>query len=212
MQSLRKAIYASATVLIVSFFIVSVAAQAVPIDVHMSAALPLQFLPIGQTTTVLVNVTNIVDSTVQLEFVGLRFEWNNPDRYFIGGNSDKGANLAAQQQITYRINVDVPNNATPGTHKLSAYVAYRWVERGNWTDTISHIWLADVQLAYPQTQQSQTSAQVGPLQSFGLGTIGALLFIAAIGLLLYSERGRVRRLFHKSRGTTKWKILGLLWP
>ncbi len=169
----------------------------------MSADLPLQSFPIGQTTSVLVNVTNLIVSTVQLEFVGLRFEWNGPDRYFIGGNSDKGANLAAQQQITYRINVDVPNNATPGTHKLSAYVAYRWVERGNWTDTLSHIWVADVQLAYPQTQSSQTSTQVGPTQSLSLGTIGAVLFVAAIGILLYTERGRFNHLFHRSQGTTK---------
>jgi hypothetical protein len=185
--------------LIVSFLMVSVAAQGFPIDVHMSADLPLQSFPIGQATRVLVNVTNLVDSTVQLEFVGLRFEWNAPTRFFIGGNSDKGAVLAARQQLTYPINVDVPNNATPGTHKLSAYVSYRWIERGNWTGILSNTWVADVQLAYPQTQQSQTT-QVGPVQSPSLGTIGALFFIAAVVVLLYSERGR---LFHKSRGPTK---------
>ncbi len=197
MRLFRKIVQVSAAMLIVLFLIVSATAQEAPIDVRMSADLSLQSFPIGRTTTVLVNVTSVVDSTVQLEFVGLRFEWNSPDRFFVGGNSDKGAVLSGRQQITFAINVDIPNNATPGPHKLSAYASYRWMVHGNWTDILTHSWVADVQLAYPQTQ-SQTSTQAGGLQSIGLGTIGAAFFIAAIAILLYSERRRIRRLLQKS--------------
>jgi hypothetical protein len=195
-RTLRRAIIAVAALLILSSLTGPVVAQAFPISVNLGTALPM---PIGQTNTVAVTVTDVVNSTVQLTFVGLRFEWDSPNNFFIGGNSDKGAVLAAGEQITYSIPVVVPANITPGSHRLSTYVTYRMLNQKNSTSVQAGWWVADMQFAYPQTQQSQTATATGPQQSFNAETIGVLVAVVAIGLFL--ERGRIKRLIRKSRTT-----------
>jgi len=194
---LRRTLYTLASFFLLSSVLASAAAQGFPISVNLGTALPM---PIGQTNTVAVTVEDIVNSTVQLTFVGLRFEWDLPNNFFIGGNSEKGAVLAAGEQITYSISVVVPANVTPGTHKLSTYVTYRMLNQKNSTGVEAGWWVADIQFAYSQTQQSQTATVTGPQQSFSAETIGVLVAVVAIGLFL--ERGRIKRLIGKFRATS----------
>ena len=195
---LRRILYALASLFLLSSILASAAAQGFSISVNLGTALPM---PIGQTNTVAVTVQDIVNSTVQLTFVGLRFEWDLPNNFFIGGNSEKGAVLTAGEQITYSIPVIVPANVTPGAHKLSAYATYRMLNQQNSTGVEAGWWVADIQFAYPQTQQNQaaTATVTGPQQSFSPETIGVLVAVVAIGLFL--ERGRIKRLIGKFRTT-----------
>jgi hypothetical protein len=194
---LRRKLFALAALLILSSFLASVGAQAFPISLNFGTALPM---PIGQTDTVAVTVKNVVNSTVQLTFVGLRFEWSQPNNFFIGGNSEKGAVLAAGEQIIYPIAVAVPGNITAGTHRLSGYVTYRVFQKGNWTGVLAGWWVADLQFAYPQAQQSQTATGGGSPQTFTtLETVAVLAAVVAIGLFL--ERGRIIRFVGKHRAS-----------
>ena len=186
-----------------------------PITVGLATGLPLA---IGQTQTVAVTVTNITNSTVQLTFLGLQFIWNKADFFFVGGNSDKGAVLAAGQQIEYPILVQVPSNVTEGTYILGTYVTYRWFSGGNWTSVLSGWWVSHVPVAYSQSQptaqsqitaetqataqtqtqtQNQAVRQVGILGVFSFETIAALFAIVGIGL--YLERSNVQRVVQKFR-------------
>ena len=161
-------------------------------------------MPIGQTTTVSVLITDVSNSTVQLNFVGIRFEWSSTDRFFIGANSEKGAVLAAGQQITYSIPVQLPTNVTPGTHNLIAYVSYRWFENGSWTGVLAGFWVSSVPFAFPQvaSQSSAATTAAQPTQpsqpmfnTTTLETAAVLILVVAIGLFL--ERHHVGKLFGK---------------
>ena len=155
-------------------------------------------MPIGQTNNVSVTVMDTVNYTVQLVFVGLRFEWAPPNSFYIGDNSEKGAVLTDGEQITYTIPVGVPANVTPGVHKLTAYVTYRMLNQTNWTGVNAEYWVMNIQLAYSQNQQTQTAtATSGPQQSFNVDTVGVIVVVVAIWLVL--ERGRIRRFIGKSR-------------
>jgi hypothetical protein len=157
-------------------------------------------MPIGQTDSVAVTVKDIVNSTVQLIFVGLRFEWDLPTSFFIGGNSEKGAVLVAGEQITYPILVTVPGNITPGTHRLSAYVTYRWqFQNGTWTGSLAGWWVTDIPLAYPQAQSQTTTGGESPQTFTNIETAGVLVAVVAIGLFL--ERARLIRFIGKHRVT-----------
>jgi len=195
-RRLRRALYALAILFLLSSILASAAAQGFPISVNLGTALPM---PIGQTNTVAVTVEDLVNSTVQLTFVGLRFEWDLPENFFIGGNSEKGAVLTAGEQIAYSIPVVVPANVTPGIHRLSAYVTYRMLNQKNSTGVVAGWWVTDIQFAYPQTQQSQTATVTAPEQNSNAETIGVLVAVVAIGLFL--ERDRIKRLVGKSRAT-----------
>ena len=141
-------------------------------------------------------VTNIVNSTVQLSFLGIRFEWNKPPSWYVGGGSDSSAALSPGQQINYQIPIAIPSNVTAGTHRLTTYVTYRWLRDGNWTGLIAGFWVTDFPFAYvAQTQ----SAQGGPLQTSNMETLAALVIVVAIALFL--ERGHVKRLTRKVRAT-----------
>jgi hypothetical protein len=201
-RKLKRALYALAGFLILSSLIASAGAQSSPISLNFGIALPV---PIGQTRIVTVTVKNIVSSTVQLIFVGLRFEWSLPNTFFIGNNSQKGAVLTAAQQIVYNIPVTVPGNVTPGTHRLSAYVTYRVNNKGKWTGTLGGWWVADLQMAYAPTTQAPTSTPTptprpsAPPPSLSLETIGALAAVVVIGLFL--ERRHISRFVSKYRKT-----------
>jgi hypothetical protein len=163
-------------------------------------------VPIGQTPTIAVTVSDISNSTVQLNFVGLRFEWNGPSTFFVGGNSDKGAVLTPGQTISYAIAVTVPGDVTPGIHRLSGYATYRVLSQGNWSSVRAGWWVADLAFAYPQTLQSppQGQSSTGPTQqsfSTETETVGVIVVIVAIGLFL--ERGRVRRVIRRPKAPTK---------
>lgn len=153
-RALRKAIFSVAALLVISSLTGTVAAQALPISVNFGTALPM---PIGQTNTVAVTVTDIVNSTVQLTFVGLQFEWDPPTRFFIGGNSDKGAVLTPGQQIVYSIAVTVPPNVTQGVHKLSAYVTYR-VLSSNATGVLAAWWVTNIQFVKPSNARPKPNS------------------------------------------------------
>jgi hypothetical protein len=196
-RTLRRTLYALAVLLIASLLVASVGAQGFPISLGFGTGLPM---PIGQTDIVTVTVTNIVNRTVQLTFLGLRFEWDLANNFFIGNNSEKGAVLAATEQIIYSIPVTVPGNVTPGTHRLSAYVTYRVNNKGKWTGVLAGWWVTDLQMANAPTTQTPTSTpSAAPPPSFSLETIGALAAVVAIGLFL--ERGHISRFVSKHRKT-----------
>ncbi|GEM_PF-1806831 len=196
-RTLRRTLYAIAALLIVSLLVGSVGAQGFPISLGFGTGLPM---PIGQTDIVTVTVTNIVNSTIQLTFLGLRFEWDLANNFFIGNNSEKGAVLAATEQIIYSIPVTVPGNVTLGTHRLSAYVTYRVNNKGKWTGVLAGWWVTDLQMAYAPTTQAPTSTpSAAPPSSFSLETVGALAAVVAIGLFL--ERGHISRFVSKYRKT-----------
>jgi hypothetical protein len=194
--TLRRTLYAVAVLLIASLLFGSVGAQGFPISLGFGTGLPM---PIGQTDIVTVTVTNIVNNTVQLTFLGLRFEWDLANNFFIGNNSEKGAVLAATEIITYSIPVTVPGNVTPGTHRLSAYVTFRVNNKGKWTGVLAGWWVTDLQMAYAPTTQTPTSTPSAPAPSFSLETVGALAAVVAIGLFL--ERGHIIRIVRKYRKT-----------
>jgi hypothetical protein len=176
---LKKVICVLATVLILSSLIGPAMAQP-PVSVNLSVEMPL---PIGQPSTVAVTVKDVVNSTGQLVFVGLRWEWDTRDTFYIGQNSDKGAVLAAGENITYIIGVPVSSNVSQGKHKLSTLVAYRLFTGGNWTDTLDPWWAADIQLALPQAQ-SQTSTEQSAQQTSDLESMAVLVALVGIGLYL----------------------------
>ena len=197
---MRTAIYTLAVLLILSSIVGSAAGQVVhPINVGLAAALPL---PIGKTVTVTVTVTNIVNTTVQLTFLGLRWKWMRPTSFFIGSNSDKGAVLAAGDQIKYPILVNVPSNVTEGTYTLTTYVSYRWFKGGNWTGVIGAVWVSNMPVAFPAGQVSATT-ETGLIGTFinsqtsGLATVAVLVAIVAIGLFL--ERRHISNLVGRFR-------------
>ena len=184
-----------ATLLLLSSILAPATAQGSPISVSLDTALPM---PIGQTHTVAVTVTDTVNRTIQLIFVGLRFEWDLPNSFFIGANSEKGAVLTDDEQIMYAIPVAVPANVTPGVHRLSAYVTYRVLNQNNSTGVNAGWWVTDIEFAYPQTQQSQIATTThGSQQSFSVETIGVLAGVVAIWLVL--EYDRIKHLIRKSR-------------
>jgi len=192
--------YEFAILLIALSFITPAVAQAAVISLTFSTSLPM---PIGQTTTVSVVITDTSNSTVQLNFVGVRFEWSSPDKFFIGANSEKGAVLSAGQQIVYPIPVQLPSNVTPGTHNLIAYVSYRWLKSGTWTGVLAGFWVSSVPFAYPQVV-SQTPAMSTTQQttqqmfsSTTLETAAVLILVVAIGLFL--ERRRIGKLVKKPK-------------
>jgi hypothetical protein len=211
----KGAFYAIVTLLIVSSLVASAAAQETAVNVTMSIG--QSALPIGQTNIVDVTIRNVVNSSVQLFFVGLRFDWNKPTSYFVGGGSDKGTVLAVGFQITYPIAVQVPGNVTPGTYKLGAYVTYSWFKDGSWTTRIAALWLASVQLAYSTTTQqsqttqaTQTTMQSGPTPSLQTVAVVASVAVIAmagigIGIARYQARGAKREEENKSEETPKEK-------
>jgi len=189
---MKKAVCALALLLMVCLVVAPTAAQPPPpVSVGLGLSQPL---PIGQSSTINVTVTDVANSTVQLVFVGLQWEWDARSTFYVGQNSDKGAVLSSGEQITYIIGVPVPDNVSQGTHKLSTFVAYRWFTRGNWTGTLEAWWVTGVQLAFPQAQ-SQTATVQGPQATSNLQAIAVLIAVVAIGL--YLERGRIRRVVQK---------------
>jgi hypothetical protein len=79
---MRGTLYALVTLLVVSSLVASAAAQETAVNVILGIA--QNALPIGQTGLVDVTVRNIVNSSVQLFFVGLRFDWNKPKFLLFG--------------------------------------------------------------------------------------------------------------------------------
>ncbi len=193
-----KPVYYLLVLLTVFSFITSASAQASPIAVSFAIAFPV---PIGQTTTVFVSLTDVSNDTVQLNFVGVRFEWSSPNTFLIGANSEKGAVLAAGQQITYPIPVQVPSNVTPGFHKIVAYVSYRLLRGGTSTGVLAGFWELAAPFAYPSSQSQTTAATQQqaqqPFNPSNLETTATLFAVVAIGLFL--ERGRIKRLLRKPK-------------
>lgn len=162
-------------------------------------------MPIGQTPIVTVTVTSLVNDTVQLTFLGLRWDWNPPTFFFIGGNSEKGAVLAGGQQIIYPVPVIIPGNVTPGTYRLNAYVTYRWFKNGNWTGILPGYWVVNIPVANPAPVLGQTATgQGGLMQTSNLETIAVLGAVVAIGLFL--ERGRLKSLVRRSGKTASEQL------
>ena len=193
---LKTCIFALAVLVILSSAIASGSGQA-PYPISLSFASTALPLTIGQTVTITVTVTNIVNSSVQLTFLGLRWEWNTPPGWFIGGSSEKGVLLAAGQQVTYSIATAIPSNVTVGTHKLIAYVTYRSSMNGNWTGLFAGFWVTDFPFA---SSQAPTAVGGGVLQTSNLETIIVLVLVVAIALFM--ERGHIKRLAKKFRKTS----------
>jgi len=168
-----------------------VAAQAGSLDVNTVFSPEPQ---IGQFSTATVTLTNTNNATVELLFVGVHFEWDNPTVWFLGGHSGEGAILGSGEKISYDIQVAVPANVTTGAHKFFTLVKYRTqLAQGNWTGETDLFWVQPVQIS--TTQASSTTPQ-GPAQTFTPETIALLVVAAGAGLFL--ERDSVKTLFRKS--------------
>jgi hypothetical protein len=166
-------------------------AQSVSVDVNTVFSPQPQ---IGAFSTATVTVTNANNATVQLLFVGVHFEWENPTVWFIGGHSGEGAILGSGEKISYDIQVAVPANVTTGTYRFFTLVKYRMqTAQGNWTPEIDVFWAQPVQVSTAQASSSQTPQ--GPQETFTPETIALLVVAVAAGLFL--ERDSVKALFKK---------------
>lgn len=166
--------------------------------VGVTVIVPPEPLQVGRIYTVTVTLTNIINSTVQLQFVGIHFDWDNPTVFYIGGHSGDIAILGAGEKITYNIPEGIPSNVTSGTHKLFTLVKYRLLEGGNSTTVLNWYWVHDVQITTnTQSPVAQPTTPAGPQQSFTPETIAAVVAATAIGL--YLERDSVKGLFRKRR-------------
>jgi hypothetical protein len=176
-----------AAAILVSILISSVAAQRSPVNVKVDVTQPLQ---IGQINITTVTITDVSNTTVQLFFVGIHFEWDTV--WYIGGHSAEGALLNPNEQISYTISIGVPANATAGVHKLYTIVKCRWLQGGNWTSEYDQYWVEDVQVGGTSTTQSTPT---GPSQTLPPNAIILIISATAIGLLL--ERHRIRQALGK---------------
>jgi hypothetical protein len=149
---------------------------------------------IGAFSTATVTISNAGNDTIELLFVGVHFEWENPTVWFIGGHSGQGAILGSGEKISYDIQVAVPANVTTGTYKFFTLVKYRTqTAQGNWTPETDLFWAEPVQVSTAQASSSQTPQ--GPQETFTPETIALLVVAVAAGLFL--ERDSVKALFKK---------------
>jgi hypothetical protein len=173
----------------------AVSAQGIGVDVNTVFTPQLQ---VGAFSTATVTITNPGNGTVQLLFVGVHFEWDNPTVWYIGGHSGEGAILGSGEKISYDIPVGVPANVTTGAHKFFTIVKYRArTAQGNWTGENDVFWVQPVQIGTSQASSSQTPQ--GPQQTFTPETIGLLIVAVVAGLIL--ERDSVKSLFKKPPST-----------
>jgi hypothetical protein len=169
------------------------AANAQGVGVNVNTVFSPQ-LQIGGSSTATVTVSNAGNATVELLFVGVHFEWDNPTVWYIGGHSGEGAILGSGEEISYDIAVGVPANVTTGAHKFFTIVKYRMrTAQGNWTVENDLFWVQPVQIGTGQASSSQTPQ--GPQQSFTPETIALLVVATVAGLFL--ERDSVKMLFKK---------------
>lgn len=170
--------------------IVSLAnAQAVGVSVDATFSSQPQ---IGAFSTATVTITDTSNATVELLFVGVHFEWDNPTVWFIGGHSGEGAILGPGEKISYNIAVAVPANETTGTYKFFTLVKYRTqTSPGNWTAETDLFWEQAVQIG----AQGSSQAPQGPQETFSPETIA--LLVVAVGVGLFLERDSVKSLIKK---------------
>jgi hypothetical protein len=179
-------------------------AQGVGVDVNTVFTPQLQ---VGVFSMATVTVTNPGNATLQLVFVGVHFEWDNPTVWYIGGHSGEGAILGSGEKISYDIPVGVPANVTTGAHKFFTIVKYRArTAQGNWTGENDVFWVQPVQIGTSQASSSQTPQ--GPQQTFTPETIGLLIVAVVGGLIL--ERDSVKALFKKPE--TKPEMQAVIQP
>lgn len=172
--------------------------------VGVAIVVPPQPLQVGQIYIMTITLTNIINSTVQLEFVAIHFDWDKPTIFYVGGHSGDIAILGPGEKITYNIPEGIPSNVTSGTHKLYTLVKYR-LEGSNSTTVLNWYWVDDVQITTnTESSAAQPAAPAGPQQSFTPETIAAVVAATAIGL--YLERDSVKARFRKrSPESTKTK-------
>ena len=164
--------------------------------VGVTVTFPSDPLQVGKIYVVTVTLTNVSNSTVQLEFVGIHFDWVNPIVFYIGGHSGDIAILGPGEKITYNIAEGIPFNATPGTHKLYTNVRYRLLGGGNSAAVFNWYWVNDVQITTnTESPAAQPTSPAGPQLSFTPETLAVVVAAVAIGLFL--ERDRVKALSRK---------------
>ena len=189
-QGMPKATFVALVTLCLLCIVPLANAQSVGVSVDATFSPPLQ---IGAFSTATVTITDTSNATVELLFVGVHFEWDNPTVWFIGGHSGEGAILGPGEKISYNIAVAVPANETTGTYKFFSLVKYRTqISAGNWTNETDLFWGQAVQIS---AQGSSSQTPQGPQETFTPETIG--LLVVAVGAGLFLERDSVKSLLKK---------------
>ena len=190
MQVMRKAVTVALVALCLLYTASIASAQSVGVSVNATFSPQPQ---LGAFSTATVTVSDAGNTTVQLSFVGVHFEWSSPTVWFIGGHSGEGAVLGTGENISYNIAVAVPANETTGTYKFYILVKYRTqTSTGNWTPETDLFWVQAVQIG---TSQASSQTPQGPPETFSPETIA--LLVVAVGAGLFLERDSVKSLFRK---------------
>ena len=82
-------------------------------------------LPPDSTSVLDITVTNLLESSFNLVFVGVRFDWMQEGIYVYGDGSEKSYELASKKSYTFSIIFNIPQNVEAGTHNVFVAVVYQ---------------------------------------------------------------------------------------
>lgn len=82
-------------------------------------------LPPDSTSVLDITVTNLFESSFNLVFVGVRFDWMQEGIYVYGDGSEKSHELASKKSHTFSIIFNIPQNVESGTHNVFIAVVYQ---------------------------------------------------------------------------------------
>ena len=91
-------------------------------------------LPQGASSSIEITITNVSNGTMQLWFVGLRFDWMKPNVFLIGSGSERNKTLERLESISYSIAFSVPENVSLGLHEAIVLVDYSVRLNGEWSN------------------------------------------------------------------------------
>jgi len=148
----------------------------------------------GKSSSIEITITNISNGTMQLWFVGLRFDWMKPNVFFIGSGSEKNKTLERLESISYSIAFSIPENASLGLHEAIILVDYNLKLDNGWTNRTA--------IAHPLNIEVTTPTPVEyDVFTFNIQRIIMDLFIIVIGITIIElERERIKSIYKKIRG------------
>ncbi len=82
-------------------------------------------LPPDSTSVLDITVTNLFESSFNLVFVGVRFDWMQEGIYVYGDGSEKSHELTSKKSHTFSIIFNIPQNVESGTHNVFIAVVYQ---------------------------------------------------------------------------------------
>jgi hypothetical protein len=82
-------------------------------------------LPPDSTSVLDITVTNLLESSFNLVFVGVRFDWMQEGIYVYGDGSEKSHELESKKSHTFSIIFNIPQNVESGTHNVFLAVVYQ---------------------------------------------------------------------------------------